>query len=79
VKLSKAAFDEAEFVSLVTRAGIDAQFRPPGVSEREWAYRTAISEAEDFEMLSPFRQIEAAVEREVAADTAGENIGLDEE
>ena len=49
------------------------------MSEREWAYRTAISEAEDFEMLSPFRQIEAAAEREVAADTAGENKGLDEE
>jgi len=56
-----------------------APMRPPNITEDEWRYRMAVEQAEDFEMLSPFRQIEVAAEREVEEDAESENKSIDED
>ena len=52
----------------------NAPMRPLEMSEGEWRYRSAIQHAEDFEMLSPFRQIEAAAEREAGAESEKKRV-----
>ena len=68
MKLHINAFDEAELVVP------PAALRPPEMGEGEWRYRQLIQQAEDFELLSPFRQIEAAAEREAGAESEKKRV-----
>ena len=67
-----AAFEEAEIVAIAQEADEAALVRPYWMSAEEWRHHEAARRENEFEMLSPFRQLDAEVEREIAEDLARE-------